>query len=70
MQFFDSVWQSRNGKKYDTANSLKMNDSNNTESSPIVNAPGRNARDELEVHVLTQEEVNQQVRNHIAPLTN
>ena len=69
MQSFDSVWQLRNGKKYDTANTLKMNDSKNTESSPIVNAPGRNARDELEVHALTQEEVNEQVRNHIGPLT-
>ena len=42
---------------------------NNTESSPIMKAAEGNVDDVSEVHVLTQEEVNEQIRSHIAPLT-
>ena len=47
-----------------------MSASNSTESSPIVNALERHVEDEPEVHVLNQEEVNEQMRSYIARLTN
>ena len=46
-----------------------MSENYSTKSSPIINAPKHNVEDEPEVHVLTQKEVNQQIRNYIAPLT-
>ena len=46
-----------------------MNESNSTEGSPIKTAPERNVDDEPQVHDLTQEEVNEQIRNRNAPLT-
>ena len=46
-----------------------MTENNNTECSPIMKAPERNVDDEPEVHVLTQEEVNEQIKSHIAHVT-
>ena len=46
-----------------------MSESSSIESSPIMNAPELNVEDEPEVHFLTQVEVNEQIRSHIAPLT-
>ena len=66
MQSFHSIRQSGNGKKYYTALSINMSGSNSTEGSPIMKAPERNGPD---VHVLTQEEVIDQMRSHAAPLT-
>ena len=68
MQRFDILRQLRNEKKYDTTIS-KLKQNNNGESSPVMNASGCNVRDEPEAHVFTQEEVNDQIRSHIAPLT-
>ena len=69
MQSFDSLSHFRNGKKKDTAISIKMRETNSTEGSPIMNTLERNVEDEPQVLVLTQEAVNEQIRNHIAPLT-
>ena len=69
MQSFDSIQQLKNGKKYDTANGKKISENSYVESSPITNLRERNVEDEPEVHVLTQEELNAQIRNHIGPLS-
>ena len=53
MQSFDSIRHLRNGRKYDTANSVKLSEINSTESSAIMNLPERNVEDEPEVNVLT-----------------
>ena len=69
VQSFDSIQQLKNGKKYHTVNSTKMNESNSTGGSPNINALERNVENELEVHVSTQEKVNEQIGNHIAMVT-
>ena len=46
-----------------------MSENNSTESSPVRNAPECNVEDEPEVYILTQEDVNEQIGSHIAPLT-
>ena len=69
MKSFDSTRQLVNAKKQDNANSIKMIESNRTESSPIVNLTERNVKDEPEVHVLTRERVNDEIQNHSVSLT-
>ena len=69
MHFFYSIRQLLNGKECDIAKSNKLSKSSSSESSPIVSASERNVEDEPEVHVRTQDEVNEQIRNYIAPLT-
>ena len=69
MLSFDSIRQLRNGKKYGTAISIKMSECASAESSPIMNASERNVEDEPEAHVSTQDKVNDQIKNHNAPLT-
>ena len=46
-----------------------MSENNNTESSPILNAPERTVGNDPETHVLAQEETYEQMKIHIAPLT-
>ena len=41
-----------------------------TEGSPIMMAPKHNNDDEPEVHVLTQQEINEQIISHFNPLSN
>ena len=40
-----------------------MTESNSSESSPIMNAPKDSVNNESEAHILTQEEVNEQMKN-------
>ena len=67
MQSLDSTRQLRNGKKYGTATRISMSEC--SESSPIMNALERNLNEESESRILKQEEVDQKIRSHIAPLT-
>ena len=67
MKSFDSFRELTNGKKYDTAIYISM--SENFESSPIMNAPERNTDEKLEERILSQEDVNEQIRSYFAPLT-
>ena len=43
--------------------------SESSESSTIMNAPERNIDDESETLRVTQEEVDEKIRSHLAPLT-
>ena len=67
MQSFDSIRQLKNGNMYDTTVSTIM--TNSPESSPVTNASECKVEDEPEARILTQVEVIEQIRFHIAPLT-
>ena len=55
MQSFDSERQLKIGK-FETANSIKMSESNSTESGHVLIKPECKVGDEPEVHILTQEQ--------------
>ena len=67
MQSSDWIRQMRNGKKYETAICISLNE--NSESSPIMNAPERKIEEESNARTLTQGKDNEQIRSFIAPLT-
>ena len=69
MQPFDLMRQLEKEKKCDTMLSIEKSEGSITENRPMMNAQERNVEDEPEVHILTEEEVNYQIRNHVAPLT-
>ena len=46
-----------------------MSENNNTENSPILNAPERTVGNEPKTHVLAQEETYEQMKIYVAPLT-
>ena len=57
-----SIRELRNGKKYNTAISISM-----SESNFVMSAPEGNVGEEFEMPTLTQEEIDEQIRTYIAP---
>ena len=62
------IWELRNGKKHETATNSDKNENNRSETNPIMSAHGNNTDKGSETRILTQEEVDEQIRNYIAPL--
>ena len=69
MPVFDTIVELWNGKKYKTATNINMKKSNSSETSPIMSAHENNVRNDSEARILTHKEVDEQIRNYIAPLT-
>ena len=65
----DSYRELRNVKRYNTNPDSEMSDSGNVEVNRRSTSP-ENVEEEIpEIHTLTQEEVNQQIKGFTAPLT-
>ena len=63
MLVFDAIPELGNGKKYDTATNFNMSESNSVETNSIMGAPENITDEESETCILTQEEVEEQIRN-------
>ena len=61
------IWELRNGKKHETATKSDKNENNRSETNPVMSAHGNNTDKGSETRILTQEEVDEQIRNYIAP---
>ena len=59
----------RNGKKCETATSSNMSESNNSEINYDMSAREISTDDESDARILTQEEVDEEIKNSIPPLT-
>ena len=69
MPVFGTLLELGNGKKYETNINTNMGKNNNSDTNPIMNANKNNTDNESETRILTQEEVDEQIRNYIAPFT-
>ena len=69
MKSFDSIRELRNGKIYDTARNTTVNENSISESSSAINFRETNENEVPEIHNLTQEEFNEQIKSFIALLT-
>ena len=69
IKVFASIRKLRNGKKYDTASNTIKSENSNSEGNPAMNSRGTNKNEDPEVHAITQEEVDEQIKNFIATLT-
>ena len=67
MKSFETVRWLRNGNKLDTASRVKNKENDNTQT--IMNALEGNIEYEHELLVLTREEVKEQKKDHISPLS-
>ena len=68
MRVFDTVREMRIGRNYDADNDMNLSENNSSESSRITSAHGDNINNKSEARLLTQEEVDEQIRNYIAPM--
>ena len=69
MPAFDIVQELGNGKKYETATSINLIESNFYERSPILSAHKDNVSIVSEARILTQEEIDDQIKIYITSLT-
>ena len=59
----------KNGRKYETATSSNMSESINSETNYDMIAREISTDDESDERILTQEEVDEEIKNSIPPLT-
>ena len=66
---FDTIRELKNGKKYETTANISISENNCAEIIPTVSAYESNTDTECETRIVTQEEVDEQIRNYNVSLT-
>ena len=69
MQTFDSIHELRNGKRYNTAKTTTFSENNSSKGCLTLNSHEINDNEGPEICLLTQNEVNEQIKGFIAPDT-
>ena len=69
MAAFETVGELGSRKKFDTAPIIDMVENSSSETSPIMRTYEDNLDNESEARVFTPEEVDEQIRIYVAPLT-
>ena len=69
MPVFNTFQKLGNGWKYETFANIRMSEKDSSESNPFKSAHQSNTDTDSETRILTQGEVDDQIRNYIAPLT-
>ena len=68
MPIFETILESKNGENYKTATSSTFNKSNSYETNPIMSIYEIKTDNESKACILTQEEVNEQIKKYISRL--
>ena len=69
MPVLSTKGQLTNGQRCDIFKHSRITEINNTENNDLQNAPVINSDSESETHMLTQEAINEQIKNYVALLT-